>query len=1142
MINFRTRTDYSLLYSSLSLESIVEKVKQDNDKTLIIVEKDNMASAVEAYKLSQKNNLKMLIATEIMCHQADFIGERNVVSFPLILLAKNEEGYKELMELSSISYLDGLYKTPRINLKLLFSKKNIIAIDPSVDGYIWKNIENIKLVNDYINLMKNNFNNDFYIGFSFSDNKDKILNIASVNNVNLLPTFEVLYENSYDDHYNLLYRLIGLDEQLTSSNELKYMKKDCHFRDTKMVTDELSGYQFIIDNANQLIDSINYKLSIGNPTPPGFKFFKEYAYNEGLGNISEKEYFAIKCQEGLKKRLPYIDNSLHNEYKERLKYEIDVISNMNFPGYMLIVWDFIREAKKLGVPVGPGRGSAAGSLVAYALEITDIDPIKYGLLFERFLNPERVSMPDIDIDFCTERRSEVISYVVNKYGFKSVGQISTFSTLLPKGVIKDVAKVMGIQYSESDFVTKKIPDTMESLSEIDDSSELNIYFNTTDSHKEWLQNSIKLEGFKRNAGMHAAGVVISDEEIWKKAPIRRDKESITPITQYSLDYMEDVDLIKFDFLGLKTLTVIEYARKMIKENHNIDIDFLALGMEDKNIFDLISTGFTTGLFQIESGGMQSLCKSIHPDSFEEIVAILALYRPGPMNSGMVDDFIERKHGRQEIKYDFDALSEVLGPTFGVPVYQEQIMSIVQKIGGFSLGNADVVRRAMGKKKPEIMQQYKQEFIDGGVAQGYESQKVGDLFDKIAGFAEYGFNKSHSAAYAMITYQTAWLKFYYPVEFMAALMTFNNEDSDKLSVLINEAKRLNISILPPCVNESEKTFTASKNGAIRFGLSMIKGFGDIAATEVVTIRRRIVKFKKIEDFLSKVNMQTIKKDGLEALITSGAMDVFGYSRARLFKELELLIKWSATNKAKEVVFARSIFNFNKDYSNRKISIPFHKEWDTIIKYEKEVKSNSVALATDNPIENFKTQNKLSEDVSTFEEPGRFSNFIIINSVKQKTSKNNKIFVIAQCINANSAFEAIMFQSDFEIYNSLSDKNSILQADIEVKINDAGFKNIAIKRLKELKTLEKQKENKTGEMVVFAIDSLDVFNSIENYSKKIKNGYKKAVVLLKEKNGKAKIIEIETLIDDGMVAIFSDYVNMAFKWLVLASLKAGVNNGK
>jgi len=602
--------------------------------------------------------------------------------------------------------------------------------------------------------------------------------------------------------------------------------------------------------------------------------------------------FEEESKRGLEKRLKIVPEERHQEYRDRLQVEMDIINNMKFPGYMLIVWDFVDAAKQMGIPVGPGRGSAAGSLVAYSLGITDIDPMPYGLLFERFLNPERISMPDIDMDFCQARRQEILDYVVEKYGRVNVAQIITFGKLLAKGVIRDVARVLDMPYSKADAMAKLIPDELgiDLKSSYEKEPKIKELLENDPQAKRTWEYALALEGLNRNAGTHAAGVVISNEPLWKKTPLFKPTGLDTLATQYSGKYVEDVDLIKFDFLGLKTLTVIEEALQLVEKRYGKRINFVEENIEDKEVYDYIGTGETLGLFQIESAGMQDLAKKLKPNGFEDVIAMLALYRPGPMESGMLDDFVERKHGRAEITYTFPELEPILKPTYGVIVYQEQVMQIVQTNGGFSLGGADLVRRAMGKKIKEEMDKLKDEFADGAERKGFDREKAANLFDLIVKFAGYGFNKSHSAAYAMITFYTSYLKHYYPTEFMAAILTLEKNNTDKVVKYVDEVKHMGMKLLPPDINKSGLVFEARNidgEEVVMFGMGAIKGAGDIAINTMLKSRGE-KEFKDFSDFVSRIDSSKVNKRVIESLIKAGAFDSFGYSRKAMLSQLEDII--------------------------------------------------------------------------------------------------------------------------------------------------------------------------------------------------------------------------------------------------------------
>ncbi|MCK4737746.1 MAG: DNA polymerase III subunit alpha, partial [Sulfurimonas sp.] len=744
---------------------------------------------------------------------------------------------------------------------------------------------------------------------------------------------------------------------------------------------------------------------------------------------ADAQYFTYRCELGLIERLKHVPEEKHEEYRERLKFEMDIINSMKFPGYMLIVWDFVKVAKEMDIAVGPGRGSAAGSLVAYSLNITDIDPMKYDLLFERFLNPERVSMPDIDMDFMQARRGEVIKYVVEKYGRNQVAQIITFGSLLAKGVIRDVARVLDMPLSQADKMAKLIPD------------ELGITLNGKTKKGEFIEGAFqkepkiqelinedanakrvwefakKLEGLKRNSGIHAAGVVISNEELWKKTPIYKPSGEDTFVTQYSLNYLEDVDLIKFDFLGLKTLDVIDNAIKLIKRRYDKDIDWQTIDENDSKVYEVIRTGETIGMFQIESSGMQDLNKRLKPDNFEDLIAVLALYRPGPMESGMLDDFIERKHGRQAVEYTFDAMEPILNNTYGVIVYQEQVMQIVQNIGGFSLGYSDIIRRAMGKKKD--MNVYNAEFSEGAKNQGLDYAEASKLFDLIEKFAGYGFNKSHSAAYAMVTFQTAWLKTYYPNEFMAALLTSDKDNTEKVVRYIDEVKRMGIELSPPDVNDSYLEFSAitkDDKEIILFGLGAIKGVGGAAVESIIQTREEEGEFTSIENFVNRIDPSKVNKRFIESSIKSGGFDRFGYSRKALLDQLELIVETAkkASDARKNAV--GSLFGDDEEITTVKLTLTNSDEYELkeILEFEKETLGFYVS---GHPLDEYREkldelEYTMSSELESIKD-GSYAIFIgKVEEIQKKISKKGNQFGIVNLMDFHGNIEIMLFSDKLE----------------------------------------------------------------------------------------------------------------------------------
>ncbi|MDC7243436.1 MAG: DNA polymerase III subunit alpha, partial [Sphaerochaetaceae bacterium] len=836
--------------------------------------------------------------------------------FHLCLYAKNQTGYKNLMYLTSQAYMHGFYYYPRINKTLLReNSEGLICSAACLQGEInWhlntnneRNVRNgakgYERAKEIALEYKEIFGDDFYLEIMrhgigdqlFIDNA--ILRISKETGIKIVATNDTHYLKQKDADAHEAFMCIAMNKLYDDPNRLRHSVHEFYLKSPEQIAKLYADIPEAIAATQEIADKCNLEIKLGDPTPPNFKFTMQKAAEVGISLPepeveysleNDKVLFIHECWKGLEERLKIVPQDKHQEYKDRLQVEMDIINSMKFPGYMLIVWDFVAYAKTQSIPVGPGRGSAAGSLVAFALKITDIDPMPYGLLFERFLNPERVSMPDIDMDFCQSRRGEVIQYVVDQYGRANVAQIITFGKLLAKGVIRDVARVLDMPYAKADAMAKLIPDELginltdsyekePKIKELCDSDPL--------SKRVW-EFALALEGLNRNAGTHAAGVVINNEPLWNKTPLFKPSGLDTLATQYSGKYVEDVDLIKFDFLGLKTLTVIEGANQLIEKRHGKRIDFITEDVNDKAVYDLIQTGNTIGLFQIESEGMQDLCKRLAPSNFEDIIAVLALYRPGPMESGMLDDFIDRKHGRAKIDYFYDELEPALKPiletTYGVIVYQEQVMQIVQSVGGFSLGGADLVRRAMGKKIKEEMDRLKTEFADGAEKKGFTRKYVEELFDLIVKFAGYGFNKSHSAAYAMVTFYTSFLKCYYPTEFMAALLTSEKDNTDKVVRYVDEVKRLELELLPPHINISDLVFSATEidgKEVVMFGMGALKGAGDVAIKSILEARKD-GDFKDLSDFVSRIDSSKVNKRVIETLARSGALDCFGYSRRAL----------------------------------------------------------------------------------------------------------------------------------------------------------------------------------------------------------------------------------------------------------------------
>ncbi len=1041
-------TEYSLLDGANKISALASRVKELGMTSVAMSDHGNMFGAIDFYQQMKGAGIKPIIGMEAYIHNGEELGDKSVRQrFHVCLFAKNEIGYKNLMYLSSQAYINGFYYYPRINKNLLRENcEGIICTSACLQGEVnWhlntineRNIKNgaggyeeaKKVALEY----KEIFGDDFYMEImrhGISDQlfiDEQVIQISQETGIKLVATNDTHYTYPGDAQYHEAFMCIGMNKLYDDPKRMRHSVHEFYIKSPEQMARIFADIPEALYNTQEIVDKCQLELKLGNPTPPNFKFTTEYALEEGLSMEEDSEYFIHRCRLGLVERLKHVPVAKHEEYKARLEFEIEVINQMKFPGYMLIVWDFVREAKRMGIAVGPGRGSAAGSLVAYSLEITDIDPMKYDLLFERFLNPERVSMPDIDMDFMQARRGEIIEYVVQKYGREQVAQIITFGSLLAKGVIRDVARVLEMPLSQADMLAKLIPDELgitlngktkggktEDGAYQKEPKIKELVESDANAARVW-EFAKKLEGLKRNAGMHAAGVVISNEPLWKKTPIYKPSGEENYITQYSLNYLEDIDLIKFDFLGLKTLDVIDSAIKLIRHRYAKEIDWHTIDENDPKVYDVIQSGETVGMFQIESTGMQDLNRRLKPSVFEDLIAVLALYRPGPMESGMLDDFIERKHGRQAIVYTFPAMETILKPTYGVIVYQEQVMQIVQVIGGFSLGYSDIIRRNMGKKKD--LSAYNDEFSQGAAKQNLDYKKASELFDLIEKFAGYGFNKSHSAAYAMITFQTAWLKTYYPQEFMAALLTSEKDNTDKVVKYIDEAKRMKIFLGAPNINHSQLEFSAiNKDGQdqILFGLGAIKGVGE-AAVESILEARREGDFKDIQDFINRIEPQKVNKRVIECIIKAGGLDSFGYSRRALIEQVEMMVETAKKSSSLQKDAQFSLFGDDDEVMTVELTLKNMEEFElkSLLEFEKDTLGFYVS---GHPLDNFREQidainYTLSSEVESIAD-GSSAIFIgKVEEITKKISKKGSQFGLVSLMDFHGNIEMMLFSDKLE----------------------------------------------------------------------------------------------------------------------------------
>lgn len=908
-------SQYSLLDGAIRVSDLFGRINELGMNSVAVTDHGNMFGAVDLYKASKKHGVKLIFGCETYVAASSRKDKTNRRSYHLVLLAKNKVGFQNLQYLNSMGYLEGFYYNPRIDKELLRKHSDgLVGMSACLGGEVAQKLlkQGIKDAEAAALEYKDIFApGDFYLemmpnGMSEQDQLNEELRAMGPRlGIPLVATNDCHYMERSDAKAHDILMCIQTGKTVNDTNRLKHDSSEFFIKSPAEMAKPFHDIPEALENTVAIANKCNVELDLGNPKLPHFKVPEGYDLDRFL---SEKVEMGIRVR--FKEMAVRGETFDEDEYRERIRFELGIITEMGFPGYFLIVWDFIRWAKEAKIPVGPGRGSGAGSCVAFALRITDIDPLVFKLLFERFLNPERVSMPDFDVDFCMNRRGEVIRYVQDKYGREHVGQIATFHQLKARGVIRDIARVMELPYAEADKLAKLIPEPVAGKSPpvreaVEKEPELKKLYDTDSRIRELLDIAASLEGLNRHAGMHAAGVVIGDDPLWNYVPCFRGKDGEI-VTQYNMNDVEQAGLVKFDFLGLKTLTVIDTAVRLISEQRRTrgeeDFDITTISMADPLVYDMISKGDTTGVFQLESSGFREILKKLKPSNIEDIVAAVALYRPGPLEGGMVDDFIERKHGRQEIKYLHPALEGVLTDTYGVIVYQEQVMQIAQIIADYSLGTADLLRRAMGKKKVEVMEEQKVLFVKGALANTKltcDKRTAEALFDLMAFFAGYGFNRSHSAAYGWVTYQTAYLKRHHPHEFMAGLMSCDQDNTENIVKFIAEARAMNLKVARPDVLESDQDFTVvpapkAEDKVIRFGLGAVKGVGGGAVEAILHARGEGGPFSSLFDFCERVESQKVNRRVIEALVKAGAFDSIpadadDMHRARNFAAIEIAIE-------------------------------------------------------------------------------------------------------------------------------------------------------------------------------------------------------------------------------------------------------------
>ena len=1056
-IHLRNHSNFSLAEGMLSFDYLSKFCIENFQPAIAITDTSNMFGVLEFSLKMVSLGIQPIIGIQVQIAESSF-DEINVGE--VVLIAKNEKGYKNLLKISSDFTTNSEFERIVSYNNLKKHHDGLILLTGGVEkGFIGNpaSIANSKLVYTRLKLLQEIFNDNLYIeiqrhGMSTEDVSEPILlNAAKDLNLPIVATNDCYFQSP--DKYYSHQILTCIDKGLTiSSPNRRVLTREHYLKSTDQMTELFKDLPEAIENTIVIAKRSSFSVKGHEPILPRFP---------DLDNITENNYLIKISLEGIEKRfqmsLEKFSSDKKSLYNDRLKNELDIINNMGFSGYFLIVYDFIKWSKDNNIPVGPGRGSGAGSIVAWALEITDLDPIKWGLLFERFLNPERVSMPDFDIDFCQDRRGEVIDYVRNRYGHDRVAQIITFGSLQAKAAIRDVGRVMEMPYGHVDKIAKLIPlipaNPLTIQEAINSEELLRKEMSDNDQVKSLLSIAIDLEGLNRHVSTHAAGLVIGDRPLNELVPLYKLNDEEMPATQFNMKFVEKAGLVKFDFLGLKTLTVLSKAESLIKKKQeNFNLSNILLN--DVKTYEMLSTGDTVGVFQLESAGMRDVLIGLKPDRFEDIIAVVSLYRPGPMEN--IPTYINRKHGNQNITYMHADLEEVLKETYGIFIYQEQVLRAAQVLANFSLGSADILRRAMGKKDKDEMFQQKNAFLKGAMHKGIDENKAKEIFDQISAFAGYGFNKSHAAAYALIAYQTAWIKCNFPKEFFASMMSIEFNNSEKLSIFYHDLKRLNIALKPPCINNSKNYFSIenidNKDPFIRYSLSSLKNVGNEAIIKIIQARNEKGFFKNMDDFFHKVPHNSIGKKALESLIKSGAFDCLENNRNKLFSSIDLMLNYSQAIQKDMISNQENLFN-NIDNNELMIDIPELLEWTFLEKLNNEFTSLGIYLSS-HPLDNFSIVMKNLKIINSSQLLENFKNNFekkiiqlcgLIFKVQKRQSPRGKWATI-QLNDLVGNCEIVLYSDILEKYEFLLNESKPILIDAEIKREDNQGIRIIAKRLR------------------------------------------------------------------------------------------------
>ena len=1028
-VHLHVHTEYSLLDGICRLDRLCSVAKERGQNAIAITDHGNLFGAVDFYKAAKKNDIKPIIGCEVyVAARSRFDKTHGVDSnrHHLVLLCKNKTGYQNLIKLVSAAWVDGFYTKPRIDRELLEKHhEGLIALSACMAGEVPKLIESGNFIEaKKVALWYNNLFGDgnYYLELQNHDIPEQfkinngLIQISKDTGIPLVATNDVHYIDKSDANIQKVLICVATNKTVNDENVLEFQTDNFYLKTEDEMKALFSSVPEAIENTQKVADMCNFDFEFGDTKLPNFQV---------PDGITHFDYFRNKCYEGL---IKHYGNNPDKLYIDRLEYELSVIREMGYVDYFLIVADFIQYAKNKGIPVGPGRGSGAGSICAYCMGITNIDPIKYNLIFERFLNPERVSMPDIDVDFCYERREEVIDYVINKYGSDHVAQIVTFGTLAARAALRDVGRAMGLPYALVDSVAKKIPRSLGMTIEkaLEESDELKEVYNSDEQVKVLIDTSKSVEGMPRHASTHAAGIVITNKPVSDYVPLARNDESI--VTQFTMTTIEELGLLKMDFLGLRTLTVINDCVKMVqKKNPNFDIE--KIPFDDQNVFNLFTNGQTDGVFQCESSGMRSVYARLKPKTLEDIIAVISLYRPGPMDS--IDTYIENSHHPENIRYKTPMLRDILDVTYGCMVYQEQVMQVFRSLAGYSLGRADIVRRAMSKKKHKVLEDERAFFCEGCAKNGIDKKIANEIFDDMTSFASYAFNKSHAAAYSVVAYRTAYLKYYYPCEFMASLLTSVLDTATKVSAYIEDCKKMGIRILSPNVNYSYKHFTSRTNNekAIMFGLLAIKNLGHDFIDTIIKERELNGPYTSFYSFCKRTHGKGFNRRAVESLIKSGALDGLDCNRNEMLKNLPFIVDELDDSRRRNVEGQIGFFDLvNTGGADHSFSIKRYDElpMQDLLIMEKETTglyiSSHPMNEYSNLVEKLKCDkiidilNAESEQDSRYFDGTSVKIMGIITDITKKQTKNGEYMAFISVEDILGKVEVVVFPKLFAKYNA------------------------------------------------------------------------------------------------------------------------------